>query len=216
MLPADSYPCNLHMQGSTPPLETIFSWERCRLDVPACFIVVERVAPDSFGLPPHRLQPAASVVCDAQGSAHNAVTGPRTFRPEHQGVVMQWQPRDRRFQGENTLVRRIPTTELRTAMYIHKLGGSWWKHPFVRGSFLLTDPSDIATMLEYGIREVWVDPSKEAAHNPEPAASSAKPATPCAPPGKDSQGAAPMADEVARAKTICLAAKNQVIDMFHA
>ena len=107
-------------------------------------------------------------------------------------------------------------------MYIHKLGGSWWKHPFVRGSFLLTDPSDIATMLEYGIREVWVDPSKEASHNPEPAAaSSAKPTIACAaptpsPPGKHSHGAAPLADELARAMTICLAARNQVIDMFHA
>jgi putative nucleotidyltransferase with HDIG domain len=107
-------------------------------------------------------------------------------------------------------------------MYIHKLGGSWWKHPFVRGSFMLTDPSDIATMLEYGIREVWVDPSKEASHNPEPAAaSSAKPTIACAaptpsPPGKHSHGAAPLADELARAMTICLAARNQVIDMFHA
>jgi hypothetical protein len=36
------------MQGSTPRLETIFSWARCRLDVPACFILVERVGPDSF------------------------------------------------------------------------------------------------------------------------------------------------------------------------
>lgn len=45
-------------------------------------------------------------------------------------------------------------------MFIQKLGGSWMKHPFLRSSFLLTDPDDIKKILEAGIEEVWIDEDK--------------------------------------------------------
>jgi putative nucleotidyltransferase with HDIG domain len=45
-------------------------------------------------------------------------------------------------------------------MYLHKLGGSWLDHPFVRGRFLITDKNDIKRIAEAGINEVWIDIEK--------------------------------------------------------
>ena len=59
------------------------------------------------------------------------------------------------------MIRRIASTDLRLGMYIQKLGGSWLKHPFFRGSFLLTNPEDIKSILEAGIKDVWIDEEKD-------------------------------------------------------
>ena len=74
------------------------------------------------------------------------------------------------------MAKRIPTTELRLGMYINKLGGSWMQHPFIRGSFLLTDPDDIQRILAADIKEVWIDEEKgePRAQSPEPRAQSPK------------------------------------------
>ncbi len=58
------------------------------------------------------------------------------------------------------MIKSIPVTELRLGMYLHKLGGSWMKHPFIRSSFLLTDIKDIKRILDSGIKEVWIDDEK--------------------------------------------------------
>lgn len=55
---------------------------------------------------------------------------------------------------------KISTSELRVGMYMHKLGGSWLKHPFIRSSFLLEEQSDIDRIIQAGIKEVWIDESK--------------------------------------------------------
>ncbi|EFU8304528.1 DUF3391 domain-containing protein, partial [Citrobacter youngae] len=49
------------------------------------------------------------------------------------------------------MVKRIPVSELRLGMYIHKLAGSWFRHPFWRGSFLLTEPQDLSAIRECGV-----------------------------------------------------------------
>jgi putative nucleotidyltransferase with HDIG domain len=120
----------------------------------------------------------------------------------------------------DTATKRVPVSELRLGMYVHKLDASWWKHPFLRGSFLLTDAADIATMIECGIKEVWIDPAKEeVVPPPQPAAppggSSEAPTPHIIPPVEKSRRPVAMEVEVAHAKRICLAAKGQVIDMFH-
>ena len=56
-------------------------------------------------------------------------------------------------------------------MYVNKLGGSWMKHPFIRGSFLLTDPDDIQRILAADIKEVWIDVEK-GVQSPKPKAQS--------------------------------------------
>jgi putative nucleotidyltransferase with HDIG domain len=116
---------------------------------------------------------------------------------------------------------RVPVGELRLGMYVHKLGGSWFEHPFLRGSFLLTDPNDLAALKACGIGDVWIDPArqqsvKDAAVPAAPGASAPLTATP---PDTAIQPHSPvisMAQEVARAKRICLAAKGEVSDMLQA
>ena len=58
------------------------------------------------------------------------------------------------------MVLRISSNDLRLGMFIQRLGGSWLKHPFLRSSFLLTNPDDIKRILEAGIKEVWIDEEK--------------------------------------------------------
>lgn len=54
-------------------------------------------------------------------------------------------------------VRKVPTSQLKVGMYLHKLAGSWLQHPFMRSSFLLEDPDDIKKILQAGIKEVFID-----------------------------------------------------------
>lgn len=118
------------------------------------------------------------------------------------------------------LAKRIPVQDLRPGMYIHKLGGSWLKHPFLRGSFLLTDPADIRAIMEAGIREVWIK-STAGCTRPEgrseapPDAPEAPALTGVSPPVETCDSTSPMASEVARAKDICLSAKGQIVEMFN-
>jgi putative nucleotidyltransferase with HDIG domain len=122
---------------------------------------------------------------------------------------------------------RVPVGELRLGMYVRKLGGSWFEHPFLRGSFLLTDPNDLAAIKACGIDDVWVDPTRQQVVNDQQLASNevlaASSRAPAPPPATPSSGAikahspaTSMAQEVARAKRICLAAKGEVIGMFQA
>ncbi|TLX20717.1 HD-GYP domain-containing protein [Thermomonas fusca] len=130
-------------------------------------------------------------------------------------------------------IRRIPAASLRTGMYLHKIGGSWLSHPFLRNSFLLVNPEDVRRIVEAGIESVWVDESRGDALQDAEGIGEA----PCAHttdedparatlPGADAQAPAfttrprtPLADvsmeaELARARNICLAGKAQVAEMF--
>lgn len=121
-------------------------------------------------------------------------------------------------KGRNRLEKRIPVSELRLGMYIHKLGGSWLDHPFMRSSFLLSDPQDLATIRECGIEDVWVDsaPAGPTARSAEPDSEKLPEASsaPSGLAGRKNGGAGSMADKVVRAKRICLAAKEQIRDLF--
>ncbi|WP_412677176.1 DUF3391 domain-containing protein [Aeromonas caviae] len=60
---------------------------------------------------------------------------------------------------------------------------TWFRHPFWRGSFLLTEPQDLSAIRECGVGEVWVDLAKsqvdpespESPESPEPRAQSPEP-----------------------------------------
>lgn len=57
-------------------------------------------------------------------------------------------------------IKRLPLSELRLGMYIHKLDGDWFRHPFWRGRFLLTRWQDLEKIRTAGIRFVWIDTAK--------------------------------------------------------
>jgi len=116
-------------------------------------------------------------------------------------------------------------------MFLHKIGGSWLQHPFLRNSFLLTDPEDVRKILESGIDSVWIDESKGDAlqdveavgEAPYPDAIGADVVLPestlqaMAPPDAPAKlhaTATALDVEIERARSICLAGKAQVEAMF--
>ena len=131
-------------------------------------------------------------------------------------------------------IRRIPAASLRTGMYLHKIGGSWLSHPFLRNSFLLVNPEDVRRIVEAGIDSVWIDESRGDALQDVEAVGEAPYANAAdagaelhALPDPDAPASAPVASrprtpagdvpleaELARARDICLAAKAQVEEMF--
>ena len=104
---------------------------------------------------------------------------------------------------------------------MHKLGGSWLKHPFIRSSFLLEEQSDIDRIIQAGIKEVWIDESKGLAR--QQSDSSEQPLEEAPPelelipqPLSSKEKAAPISMQAAveQARKLCDSAKDQVLDMF--
>lgn len=119
------------------------------------------------------------------------------------------------------MVKKIPVSDVRLGMYIHKLGGSWMSHPFWRKSFLLDDPDDLQRLLDSPVPEVWIDTSRGLDVGQDAPAKAAGPAAP--PPVATALGSvvhivdtAPVpavVPEIERAAAICLEAREAVIDM---
>jgi putative nucleotidyltransferase with HDIG domain len=117
-------------------------------------------------------------------------------------------------------VKKIPTSQLKVGMYLHKLAGSWLQHPFMRNSFLLLDPDDIKKIHQSGIKEVFIDTEHgndvefEAKKSPQFA--SEHPVDELHQLNDTSSNANEVSTEVAilRSKKICQFAKTQVIGMF--
>ena len=117
-------------------------------------------------------------------------------------------------------------------MYLHKIGGSWLSHPFLRNSFLLEDPDDVRRIVEAGIDSVWIDESRGDALQDVEAIGGAPPSEalgaavtlPDTPSGLSSapnngpqrlHATATALDlEIERARDICLAGKAQIEAMF--
>lgn len=122
-------------------------------------------------------------------------------------------------------IKRIATSELQIGMYIQKLGGSWIQHPFVRSSFLLTEPNDIKRIKEAGIKELWIDDEKgEITEAAEPSDSSQKTDSPTAQQTttdkthseiKASDASSSIENEIERARKLCQDAKPQIMSMFN-
>ena len=122
-------------------------------------------------------------------------------------------------------IKRIATSELQIGMYIQKLGGSWIQHPFVRSSFLLTEPNDIKRIKEAGIKELWIDDEKgEITETAELSDSSQKTDSPNAQQTttdkthseiKASDASSSIENEIERARKLCQDAKPQIMSMFN-
>ena len=58
------------------------------------------------------------------------------------------------------MLKRIKLSDVELGMFIHKLDGSWFKHPFWKSRFLLEDPSMLSDLQASGIEGVVIDISK--------------------------------------------------------
>ena len=60
----------------------------------------------------------------------------------------------------NPMLKRIAVKEVELGMFIHKLDGSWFDHPFWKSRFLLEDPENLRDLRASGIAAVLIDTSK--------------------------------------------------------
>jgi HD-GYP domain-containing protein (c-di-GMP phosphodiesterase class II) len=58
------------------------------------------------------------------------------------------------------MLKRISVDQLMVGMHIKEFCGSWMEHPFIRSSFVLSNPKDLQTIRSSSIREVWIDSTK--------------------------------------------------------
>ena len=58
------------------------------------------------------------------------------------------------------MLKKINVDQLTVGMHLKEFCGSWMEHPFWRTGFVITDPKDIAAVLNSSIKEVWIDTSK--------------------------------------------------------
>ncbi|TVO58785.1 HD-GYP domain-containing protein [Denitromonas halophila] len=120
------------------------------------------------------------------------------------------------------MIRKIEAQQLSAGMYVHKLGVSWLKHPFLTSRFLIDDPKDIAVIMAAGIQEVWIDTDKgvdvgSRPETPPPVPEQTVSETespPAARPAARGAARTSMRVELAQAKKLCEAGKAQVASMF--
>jgi HD-GYP domain-containing protein (c-di-GMP phosphodiesterase class II) len=55
------------------------------------------------------------------------------------------------------MLKRIDPTDVVLGMFIHKLEGNWFSHPFWRGNFLLTDPAQLERVHASNVPAVIID-----------------------------------------------------------
>lgn len=66
------------------------------------------------------------------------------------------------------MLKRISTDDVELGMFIHKLEGSWFSHPFWKRRFLLVDPDMLEQLRESDVSGVVIDTAKGRSGEPEP------------------------------------------------
>jgi putative nucleotidyltransferase with HDIG domain len=56
-------------------------------------------------------------------------------------------------------LRKIPVSELQLGMKLHRLDGSWLRHPFWRSRFVLDDAADLRRLQASGVQHCWIEDS---------------------------------------------------------
>ncbi len=66
------------------------------------------------------------------------------------------------------MLKRISTSDVELGMFVHKLEGSWFKHPFWKTKFLLEDPAMLADLQASDVSGVIIDTSRGLDLRPKP------------------------------------------------
>jgi HD-GYP domain-containing protein (c-di-GMP phosphodiesterase class II) len=119
------------------------------------------------------------------------------------------------------VLKRISVDQLMMGMHIKEFCGSWMEHPFIRSSFVLSNPKDLQAIRSSSIREVWIDSSKGVdvpvtvvAVLPKQAEREIEAALKPRAPVKQALAPVPIDREMVRAAQICKQAKQAVVAMF--
>ena len=76
------------------------------------------------------------------------------------------------------MLQRVDVSDVQIGMFIHKLEGSWFKHPFWKSRFLLDDPEMLSDLRASDVASVLIDVSKGAAPAPRQPLATPAPASP--------------------------------------
>lgn len=112
------------------------------------------------------------------------------------------------------MLRKIAVDQLRLGMHLQAFCGAWLDHPFWRTSFVLTDPNDIALILESPITEIWIDVARGRDLDPGEAATQSTTAEEVPPIPSPALEKASFREEAKRAAKICAKGKEAVLSMF--
>lgn len=55
------------------------------------------------------------------------------------------------------MLKKIPVSQARVGMHLHKLEGAWLNHPFWKTKFTITDPEDLRKLQASGVPFLWID-----------------------------------------------------------
>jgi len=114
------------------------------------------------------------------------------------------------------MLKNIPVRQLRIGMYIHKLGGRWVDHPFLRKSFKLTSMKDLQALLGSNAPEVEIDTDRGLdIESAAPVKNTPAPVVVAALKPPVAEPKASYDQEIKRAKAIQAKAKIAVTSMFN-
>ena len=121
------------------------------------------------------------------------------------------------------MLKKIPVSQARVGMHLHKLEGAWLNHPFWKTKFTITDPEDLRRLQSSGVPFLWIDdalgldvltPEDDTAVS----AVSAAPAVAAAPAPAVRAAERPatraMGEELHQAAAICKKGRGAVLKMF--
>jgi putative nucleotidyltransferase with HDIG domain len=117
------------------------------------------------------------------------------------------------------MLKRIPVTELRLGMYIHKFCGSWVDHSFWKASFLLKNQSELQRIIRSNVSELWIDTDKgsgicEAQSDELSEECDTATQAPAQVTEGFTQPRVSMQEEIAQALKLCSRSKAAVVEMF--
>lgn len=122
------------------------------------------------------------------------------------------------------MLKKIPVSDVRLGMHLHRLDGAWIDHPFWKTKFTLSDAEDLKRLRESAVPFVWIDPergldvgtalpSPARPSAPVPAAAPAPVAAP-APAAPSAPRSESLEAELGRAAAICKQGRSAVMSMF--
>jgi HD-GYP domain-containing protein (c-di-GMP phosphodiesterase class II) len=117
------------------------------------------------------------------------------------------------------MLKKIPVSELRLGMHLHRFEAAWIDHPFWRNRFTLSDAADLAAIAASSVRECWIDVSLgadvAAPNGPAvaPRRSAASPRARSA--DRVATEPADLGNELDRAAALCRRSKDAVASMFN-
>lgn len=123
------------------------------------------------------------------------------------------------------MLKKIPVSQLRLGMHLHKLEGAWIQHPFWKTRFVVESTQDLQRLHECGVAECWIDtdlgldvasapPPAQVARAAPAAPPVATPPTP-APAPPPAAPELPMSAELKQAAAICSRGREAVVAMFN-